>query len=127
MGPPIGRNSRRGRRAQLKAGTNTFVALNHLQGTDPRWAGIVGEASPALFYPERFLAPEGAAPGAQLVFGGGKRYCLGASLAMAEAKVLLAVVARSLAFNVDAAKTSIGGFPFPTVKMDAVTAPLKQQ
>lgn len=43
--PVVGRKAKRDTQlggCTIKAGRNAFVALNHLQGTDPRWAGKVG-------------------------------------------------------------------------------------
>lgn len=177
--PVVGRKAKRD--AQLggfliKGGRNTFVALNHLQGTDPRWAGKVGCAAAAAARagghqdpvltpgrppPLQGAVPDGLQPGAVPDARGqgaggparvrrrraaaarahvrrptrvqtrvrfcpsalppGKRSCLGASLAMAEAKVFLASVARRLAFNVDPRSVELGGFPFPVVKMPTAT------
>ena len=84
------------------------------------------ESSPlhaARFAPERWLTTEGAAAAAaSLPFGAGKRSCLGASLAMAEAVTVLVVAARMLAWAVPAGSEKWSDFPFPVVKMDATCA-----
>jgi cytochrome P450 len=50
---------------------------------------------PEEFRPERFLGPEAARAGkAWLPFGGGRRYCVGAQLAMLEMRVVIAEVLR---------------------------------
>ena len=78
---------------------------------------------PARFAPERWLTPDGAAAAAaSLPFGAGKRSCLGASLAMAEAVTVLVVAARQLVWAVPAGSERWSDFPFPVVKMDATCA-----
>jgi cytochrome P450 len=81
------------------------VALNYIQRSDVRWSGASGSLSPSAFNPTRFLASEGRAQGAQLVFGAGRRSCIGAALAMADIKVLLAVMARGYGFALDRGST----------------------
>lgn len=109
----------------VKAGQRSFVALNTV--TSGR-AGAWKEASDAdAFRPERWLpgAPgASAAAAAQMPFGAGKRACLGAGLAWAEAKTVLALVARMLSFSVDAKAAKWSSFPFPQVAMDATCAAL---
>jgi cytochrome P450 len=62
----------------------SIVALHHRADVYPQ---------PFAFAPERFL---GSKPGTYtwIPFGGGIRRCLGASLAMAEQRVVLAAIAR---------------------------------
>ena len=112
----------------VSKGTRTFVALNAVtRGT--AWDNEP-EGSPAhtrVFAPSRWLTPDSAAAAAaQLPFGAGPRMCLGAALAMMEAKCLLAVVARELEFSVDAASAVWSAFPFPSVAMDAQCAPVRR-
>ena len=111
----------------IKAKQRTFVALNTItSGRAGAWAGA---SDAAAFRPERWLA---GAPGAaeaaqqQMPFGAGKRMCLGAALAWAEAKTVLALVARRLDFSVDHKSASWVDFPFPQVAMDAVCAPRRR-
>ena len=109
----------------IKAGQRSFVALNTV--TSGR-AGAWKDASDAdTFRPERWLpgAPgAAAATTAQMPFGAGKRACLGAGLAWAEAKTVLALVARKLKFAVDAKGAKWSSFPFPQVAMNAQCSPL---
>ena len=112
----------------ISKGTRTFVALNTVtRGT--AWDSLP-ETSPmhiSVFDPRRWLTQEGAqAAAAQLPFGAGPRMCLGAALAMTEAKSLLAVVARELDFSVDAAAAVWTAFPFLSVAMDAQCAQLRR-
>eukprot|EP00775_Hariotina_reticulata_P007859 gene7859-8055_t len=86
---------------QVPQGTTLLVPLRHLAGTDPRWSQDIGDFDPAAFNPDRLLTPVGAKPGQLMPFGAGTRYCLGASLAMAEMKVYLALLARSYQFEAD--------------------------
>ena len=60
--------------------------------TDPQWQGQEGPLDPLTFYPPRWEGARG--PGTQMPFGHGKHYCLGQPLAMMEARVALAVLAR---------------------------------
>ena len=130
--PVLGREANRdvalGGEFGLKAGQRAFVALHTVTGAcGGAWAGEPEGSSLHLasFAPERWLAgsAEGAAAAAaQMPFGAGKRSCLGASLAWVEAKAVLALVARRLAFEVDAKAAKWTSFPFPTVAMDAVCA-----
>ena len=71
---------------------------------------------PGKFNPERFL---GRGPGAAeyFPFGGGARRCLGATLAMAEMKIVLATLLREFSFQVLDART-----PRP-VRTSTVTGP----
>jgi len=62
----------------------SIVALHHREDTYPQ---------PHLFEPERFVARK-AGTYTWLPFGGGIRRCLGATLAMAEQRVVLAAIAR---------------------------------
>jgi cytochrome P450 len=94
----------------------TWVALNYVLKSDPRWEGSDGELHPGVFNPERFLALEGHAQGSQLVFGAGKRSCLGEKLAWTDLKVMLAVIGRGYEFEV-APGAEVGGFPFPSAHM----------
>jgi len=64
------------------------------------------------------LALRASVQGAQLVFGAGRRSCLGASLAMADLKVLLAVLGRGYSFQLADASIQWQEFPFPVVEMD---------
>jgi cytochrome P450 len=102
---------------KLEAGQSAWVGINHVLKTDPRWEGATGDMAPTAFNPDRFLTPEGRESGAQLVFGAGARACLGERLAWADIKVLLATLMRGYAFTL-AAPPDIGGFPFPTAKLD---------
>ncbi len=54
----------------------------------------------------------------------GKRACLGASLAVTEAKMLLAVVGRGYRHSVEPQSVAWTEFPFPNVCMDASFAKL---
>ena len=108
----------------IKAKQRTFVALNTItSGRAGAWADAPDAAA---FRPERWLA---GAPGAaeamqqQMPFGAGKRMCLGAALAWAEAKTVLALVARRLDFAVEPQSVAWVDFPFPQVAMDAVCNP----
>jgi hypothetical protein len=72
---------------------------------------------PELFIPERFLqGSAGVAVGSQLVFGAGARRCLGEKLALADAKVFLAVLVRGLGVEL-AHGAEKAGFPFPQAHM----------
>lgn len=102
---------------QIPAGTNVTIALNHLMKSDPRWSCSTGALDPHNFNPDRFLMEDGQAQGHQLVFGLGKRACLGASLAMAEARLFLAVLARGYQYQV-VGPVKVVPFPFPVVELD---------
>ena len=99
---------------------STWVGLNYILKSDPRWEQSEGELDPSVFNPERFLAPGGQAQGSQLVFGAGKRSCLGEKLAWTDLKVMLAVIGRGYTFEV-APGGKIGGFPFPSAQMSCTT------
>ncbi|KAL4444062.1 hypothetical protein ABPG75_011799 [Micractinium tetrahymenae] len=75
----------------IPKGTRMQCSLAQPLLTDARWAG---EADPLQFRPERWLDGAAHRTGAWIPFGGGPRLCLGWLLAMAEMKVLLAVVFR---------------------------------
>ncbi|WIA32262.1 hypothetical protein OEZ86_003108 [Tetradesmus obliquus] len=81
--------------------TPILLPLHHLAVNDARWAGQTGQEDPASFHPERMLTEEGRQPGAQMPFGSGPRFCLGERLAMAEMKVVLALLMRQYDFSVD--------------------------
>jgi cytochrome P450 len=102
---------------KLEAGQSAWVGMTHIIKSDPRWEGATGDMSPTAFNPERFLTPEGMETGAQLVFGAGARACLGERLAWADIKVLLATLMRGYGYKL-ARPAEIGGFPFPTAKLD---------
>lgn len=78
-------------------GTVMMLPLTYLSLADPRFAND----DPRAFRPERMMTPEAQAPGAQLPFGHGPRFCAGYSVAMAEMKVYLALLARHYDFNAD--------------------------
>ncbi|KAG2434686.1 hypothetical protein HXX76_007577 [Chlamydomonas incerta] len=118
----------------LPAGTPVAVALNYLQRRDGRWpagsdsgsrgaVGGGGPLDPDVFNPDRWLVEAGAGSGgsggAALVFGAGKRYCLGAALATAEIKVLLAVLVRACGggWRLEG-RPRLELFPFPVARMD---------
>jgi cytochrome P450 len=112
----------------VKDGQRTFVAINTV--TSGRAGAWKDAADADAFYPERWLAgsPGGAAAAAaQMPFGAGKRACLGAGLAWAEAKTVLALVARRLCFSVDAESARWSSFPFPQVAMDMTCTPAQPQ
>jgi cytochrome P450 len=83
-----------------------------------RWAGASGELDPARFNPARWLAPEGAAQGAQLALGAGRRSCVGAALAQAEIRGFLAVLARGHEFELDGACVAWREAPFRVAAAD---------
>eukprot|EP00882_Tetradesmus_deserticola_P009214 GHRQ01009718.1.p4 GENE.GHRQ01009718.1~~GHRQ01009718.1.p4 ORF type:complete len:153 (+),score=39.74 GHRQ01009718.1:1289-1747(+) len=102
---------------KLEPGQSTWVGLNHIIKSDPRWQEATGEMHPANFNPDRFLTPEGREQGTQLVFGAGSRSCLGERLAWLDLKVMLATLMRAYQFKL-AAPAEIGGFPFPVAKIN---------
>eukprot|EP00775_Hariotina_reticulata_P010240 gene10240-10399_t len=82
---------------------------------------------PEHFSPERFLqGPTGAAIGSQLVFGAGARRCLGEGLALADARLFLAVLVRSFSFEL-APGSEIAGFPFPQANVSCRVFTEQQQ
>ncbi|WIA10314.1 hypothetical protein OEZ85_010506 [Tetradesmus obliquus] len=81
----------------VPAGTMLYSPLHLLNKSDPRWAGDDVEA----FRPERMMTAEGQKGGWQLSFGHGPRFCAGYLVAMAEMKVLLALLARGYDFECD--------------------------
>eukprot|EP00879_Flechtneria_rotunda_P007705 GHRR01008078.1.p1 GENE.GHRR01008078.1~~GHRR01008078.1.p1 ORF type:complete len:426 (+),score=141.85 GHRR01008078.1:697-1974(+) len=104
-----------------------LLPLKYLAETDPRWVNETGDLHPAVFHPDRMMTPEGQKPGQQMPFGHGSRYCLGANLAMAEMKVLLALMARYYSFTADnktewvqgVGKVPKNGLPLVLTQLDA--------
>jgi cytochrome P450 len=85
----------------VPAGTAISIPLAYVSAHDPRWAGATGDLAPEVFNPDRMLRPEGRAPGDQMPFGYGSRYCLGAYLAQAEMKAFLALYAQRYSATCD--------------------------
>ncbi|KAI8464385.1 MAG: cytochrome P450 [Monoraphidium minutum] len=82
---------------RIPAGANLVLPLTYISLADGRWV----DDAPEAFRPERMLTPEGLKPGAQMPFGHGPRFCAGYSVAMAEMKVFLALLARGYDFTAD--------------------------
>ena len=82
---------------------------------DPRWKGKTGDLAPERFYPERWLLKEVVEIGAGsfIPWGGGPRTCLGMPLAMAELKVILAVLARGYEFELESKEVEWTSDPLP--------------
>jgi len=79
-----------------------FMVPVHLMHRDPRWF-----AEPLEFRPERFAPDAPAAPrGAYLPFGVGARVCLGQHLAMAEMKVVAALLLQRHVLSVPAGEAA---------------------
>ncbi|KAF6251646.1 cytochrome P450 [Scenedesmus sp. NREL 46B-D3] len=81
----------------VPAGTLLYSPLHLLTKSDPRWIDEVPEA----FRPERMMTAQAHKPGWQLSFGHGPRFCSGYLVAMAEMKVLLALLARGYDMDCD--------------------------
>lgn len=75
----------------IPKGARMQCSLAQVLLTDARWSN---DEEPLAFKPERWLGGATRKAGAWIPFGGGSRLCLGWLLAMAEMKVLLAVVFR---------------------------------
>ncbi|MEW5307004.1 MAG: hypothetical protein WDW36_009426 [Sanguina aurantia] len=88
------------------------VAIATILQNDPRWAEEEGALSPLLFNPDRFMTVEGGKAGEQVPFGVGSRNCLGMPLALAEMKIVLAVLARKFSYTADC-DTDYKEFPIP--------------
>lgn len=85
---------------KVEAGTMIYLPLHHLTNQDPRWQGATGDMDPTRFNPDRWLTPAPAGVSTtDFAFGHGPRFCLGYHLAMCEAKVFLAVLARGYSFT----------------------------
>lgn len=69
---------------RVPRGTRVMVAIYVLHRRPDRWP------DPTRFRPERFLENETGGPFAFLPFGGGPRFCVGASFAWAEGRLILA-------------------------------------
>eukprot|EP00878_Enallax_costatus_P041537 GHUV01048343.1.p1 GENE.GHUV01048343.1~~GHUV01048343.1.p1 ORF type:complete len:522 (+),score=119.33 GHUV01048343.1:83-1648(+) len=84
-------------------GMELYLPLAHIAHEDPRWTDEPAESNlnPRRFSPERFLALKGQKRGWQMPFGHGSRHCLGYTLAMAEMRVFLALLARGYNFTAD--------------------------
>ncbi|KAF6255323.1 cytochrome P450 [Scenedesmus sp. NREL 46B-D3] len=80
--------------------SNVAMAIPFIQlaKNDPRWL----DDEPEQFRPERMLTPEGLKPGWLMPFGHAPRYCVGATLALSEMKVFLALLLRGYEFECDA-------------------------
>ncbi|KAK9828793.1 hypothetical protein WJX72_002103 [[Myrmecia] bisecta] len=75
-------------------GWKVLLMVWNVLETDARWVNETGPLAPDNFCPERWLAEGGQKVGGWIPFGSGPSMCLGYRLALAEMKVLLAVLAR---------------------------------
>ncbi|MEW5320146.1 MAG: hypothetical protein WDW38_011243 [Sanguina aurantia] len=96
----------------VQDGRVLLVALSNILLKDSRWAGHKGQLSPDSFNPDRFTSFEGSKAGDQVPFGIGSRNCLGMPLALAEMKIVLAVLARKYCYTADC-NTDYKEFPIP--------------
>ena len=93
---------------QIPKGTNIYVCQWVLHRHTTLWE------DPAAFRPERFFGDNRKSIGRfeYLPFGMGPRVCIGASFAMQEAQIILAIMLRRFRFDYNAAKK-----PWPVMKI----------
>ncbi|KAK9843391.1 hypothetical protein WJX81_000043 [Elliptochloris bilobata] len=98
---------------RIPKGRRVLLNMYQVLTSDERFADNGSGDGPGKFCPERWLGDDAHRAGAWIPFGGGPRMCLGYILAIAEIKILLAVLARTSTWRLLNPSEPYVPFPLP--------------